>query len=535
MFFLGNASGHDFQFHLASWLDVAGQWRQGILYPRWAEWANWGYGEPRFVFYPPASWTLGAALGSIVGWQAAPGAYIWLTLTAGGMAMWRLAREWLSPREAIAAAIFFAVNPYNLLVVYYRSDFAELLAVSLFPLLILGALRVTRNGWRGVPFLGLVLAAIWLCNAPAAVIAAYSLALLLVVGATFTRNVRPLLAGTTAMAIGFGLAAFYILPAAFEQRWVQIAQVVSQNLRPEHNFIFAHGGDPEFILFNWKVSTLALGMMLITGICAVFVARRRREFPALWWMLLSVAAVSSFLMFAPSQVFWRFLPKLQFVQFPWRWLDALSVAFAFFAAAALGRSRKQWISWLAILAVLGATATAIASDAWWDSADAPTLADWIHSGLGYEGTDEYAPSGCDRYQLPGVTADSDDPPSQPIPQFSKVDPDSDELVPASGMRVHVERWTSERRVFATQTATPVELALRLVNYPAWETRIDGQQTAIGSRPETAQMVLAIPAGAHKIDLSFRCTLDRIAGIGISILSVLGLTAFISMARRARRT
>jgi hypothetical protein len=525
MFFLGNASGHDFQFHLASWLDVASQWRQGILYPRWAAWANWGYGEPRFVFYPPASWTLGAALGSIVGWRAAPGTYIWLTLIAGGMAMWRLAREWLSPREAIAAAVFFAVNPYNLLVVYYRSDFAELLAEALFPLLILGALRVTRNRWRGVPFLGFVLAAVWLCNAPAAVIATYSLALLLIVGSTFTRNVRPLIAGTAAIAMGFGLAAFYILPATAEQRWVQIAQVVSQNLRPEHNFVFAHGGDPEFILFNWKVSTLALGMMLITGIFAVFVARRRREFPALWWMLLAIAAVSSFLMFAPSQVLWRLLPKLRFVQFPWRWLDALSVAFAFLAAAALGRSRKQWISWFAILAVLGATATAIAHDTWWDSADAPTLADWIHSGFGYEGTDEYAPSGCDRYELPGVTPNSDDPPSQPIPQFSKVDPDSDEIVPAAGMRVHIDRWAPEQRAFSTKSAAPVDLALRLVNYPAWDAHIDGQQTTIGSRPETAQMVLAIPAGAHKIDLSLRRTPDRSAGDAISVLSALLLIAF----------
>jgi uncharacterized membrane protein YfhO len=69
------------------------------------------------------------------------------------------------------------------------------------------------------------------------------------------------------------------------------------------------------------------------------------------------------------------------------------------------------------------------------------------------------------------------------------------------------------------------LALRLVNYPAWEARIDGQQAAIGSRPETAQMVLAIPAGAHKIDLSFRRTPDRTAGGAISILSALLLIAF----------
>jgi hypothetical protein len=446
------------------------------------------------------------------------------------MAMWRLAREWLSPREAIAAAIFFAVNPYNLLVVYYRSDFAELLAEALFPLLLLGALRVTRNGWRGVPFLGLVFAAIWLCNAPAAVIATYSLALLLFVGSIFTRHSRPLLAGATAMAMGFGLAAFYILPAAWEQRWVQIEQVVSQNLRPEHNFIFAHGGDPEFILFNWKVSTLALGMMLITGIVAVLAARRWREFPELWWMLLTVGAVASFLMFPLSEIFWRFLPKLLFVQFPWRCLDALSLAFAFFAAAALGRSRKQWMSWLAILAVLGTTATAIAADAWWDSDDAPTLSGWIHSGFGYQGTDEYEPSGCDRYQLPGVTPDSEDPPPQPIPQFSKVDPDSDDVVPAVGVHVQIEHWTPEREILSIESATPVELAPRLVNYPAWEARIDGRQATIGSLPETAQMVLPVPAGAHTIELSFRRTPDRAAGGAISILSALLLIAFTRVRR-----
>ena len=177
-------------------MDVAGQWREGVIYPRWAEWSNWGFGEPRFVFYPPASWLIGAALGSVLPWRAVPGAYIWLALILAGMSMWKLSREWLPGPQAAAAAVLFAVNPYNLAIVYYRSDFAELLAASLLPLLLWAALGVIGRKSRPVPVAGDRFSPQSGCgNAPEGVIAAYSLALLLVVAAIRRRSMRPLSPG----------------------------------------------------------------------------------------------------------------------------------------------------------------------------------------------------------------------------------------------------------------------------------------------------------------------------------------------------
>ena len=155
-FFLGTPSGHDVEFHLYSWLEVLAQWKHGIVYPQWAALAQFGYGEPRFVFYPPASWTLGAALSAIFPWTLASCIYIWIVLVAAGVAMFVLARRWLNPprldperfdrRDAIFVAVLYTVNPYHLVIVYWRSAFAELLASCLVPLLLLFVLKAADEG-----------------------------------------------------------------------------------------------------------------------------------------------------------------------------------------------------------------------------------------------------------------------------------------------------------------------------------------------------------------------------------------------------
>lgn len=523
-FFLGQPSGHDLDFHLGSWMDAAQQWRQGVFFPRWAAGANWGYGDARFIFYPPLTWCLGAALGSLLPWSAVPGALVVLFLVLGGFSMHRLAHPWLGPAGAAAAAALYVANPYHLVIVYLRSDFAELLVSALFPLAVHYVLRcsgVAPEGageapdvWTNGAALALVYGAMWLANAPAAVIASYALALLLLFCAIARHSLRPFLHGGAAIALGLTLAAVYIVPAAIEQRWVNIAEVLSSGFRPEQNFLFTWTLDPDHNLFNLVVSTVAALEIALAGVGAVLSRGRAESGTVLWRIMLGLAIAAMALMFPVSGLLWRYAPKLQFVQFPWRWLLPLGVSLAFFLGQIFAASRDR-LAVAALFAVIfvGAGA-ALVPHGFWDQGDVPMILAGVTSEQGYDGTDEYVPRGGDRYDLA---------PTAPRVVLSPA-PD----LPAN--RVVVSSWAPNRKAFAVDTPLPARAALHLFNYPAWQVRVNGQPVEAESDPDTGQMIVPLPSGHSRVELSFVRSSDRTAGAILSALAALSVVG-IAVARR----
>src|SRR4029077_14447781 len=153
--------------------------------------------------------------------------------------------------------------------------------------------------------LGLLLAASWLTNAPAAVMIHYSLALLVVFLAWRKKSPELVLIAAGSFVLGACIAAFYLLPAIYEQRWIEIANAVSAGSRPADNFLFIHTTDADHDAFNRIVSWLAV-LELVVILAAASAGKLWRDGTHELWKALSLWALAcSVLMLPMSAFFWK--------------------------------------------------------------------------------------------------------------------------------------------------------------------------------------------------------------------------------------
>src|SRR5260370_25383692 len=106
---------------------------------------------------------------------------------------------------------------------------------------------------------------------------------------------------------------------------------------------------PRSTLFPYTTlfRSIAISLMVMTAIASIGAHRRlghaedQGDGKKLWGALLLLSAATAFLMIRPSAIFWEYLPKLRFVQFPWRWMAILALPYAYFLAAAMERQRRR--------------------------------------------------------------------------------------------------------------------------------------------------------------------------------------------------
>lgn len=553
--FLGNSCGHDFDFHLASWFDVQQSWREGILYPHWSPSANYGAGEARFIFYPPLSWMLGAALGLVLPWKWVSVAMTYCFLAGAGLATRALARQRLTDGPATLAGCAALFSGYALFTGYERSDFGELAGGFWIPLLLLFTLRDRlpgAPGWRraldgSAAPLAIVLAGAWLSNAPLGVMASYLLAAFTMIVAILRRSGAPLLRSTVAVVLGLGLASFYVVPAALEQPWVNIAQAIQDpGYTVENSWLFAHHADPSLELHDLellKVSAIATTMLAV-AISGIFICWGRHQFrgKSRWWVPLALIPFAVlFLQFPVSDPVWKVAPELRFLQFPWRWLVVVEAPMGiFFASAVWITRRRAWrfavVGVCSAVFLVGTGAAAFSFFQVCDGEDAVAgMLNVYRAGRGFEGTDEYAPNGADNSLvaagLPAACLASSA--TTPLGQIGpdgglEWSADQGSCLQTFKAAPEAQRREAEHVRINADTAQDGFLVLRLRRYPAWQIQVNGvlQQDL----PLRADGLIAIPVtqGLNRVSIDWSTTRDGWLGRWATVLALVllaGLGAF----------
>ena len=533
----GPTCGHDFDFHILSWFEAAREFAHGNPHPRWATLPAFGAGEPRFVFYPPVSWTLGGLLtlafthlphvAPAAGFNAVPILFTWIALAAAGLALYRLAHRYVPPNPALVAATLYVANPYLLFTAYERTAFAELLAASILPFLIAAILPVADAAERpSIPRIAIPVALLWLTNAPAAVMGSYTFALIVLLRVVALRRTphaaRSLIVRSVAgTLLGLCLAGFYLVPAIYEQRWVEIAMAVIPGMRPVDNTLFHQTSDPDHDAVLRTASYIAATLLATTaGLLSIAFNRSSRgsqkaPIPTLAALSLTVA----FLLTPVSLPLWRHLPELAFLQFPWRLLAILAIVAAVAAALALHRLRRL-NAVIGGAAVLLSAALAVSTGTHFfqacDTGESPREA---LAGLPFTytvlPTDEYTPQPADndalRHNNPPFRLSPD--PDSPAPETTKPG-----VAPT-----HLDLAVTE----------PTFLILNLRDYPAWQATLNGAPAPHGPARDDGLLTFNLPAGRDHLDLAYLHTPDETAGTLLSAFALLTLVAL--HLRRSRST
>jgi hypothetical protein len=515
--------------HYYRLVELAWHVRHWDLYPRWFSDINHGYGGPLFNFYAPLSYyaplilhLLGLALP-----QAFLGGFVLAVFAAVlGMYGWSEA-QFNSMTAGMLAASAYVLSPYLFYNLLIRGALPEVWGLALAPWLFwAGRQAVVQSGRRSSVLLALGYAALILTHSLSALL--FSPLLLLYVacltGLPTRTSIGRWLGLAAALALGAGLAAFFLLPFFVENGYITLSRAsldykaffisISDLLSLPVPFdpLLARNAYP----LSLPLPTLVLALL---GLAFVW----RQQPPSPWRICAGVFACGlgayASASLSASAPLWSLLPLGRLVQFPWRMIGPATLLAAWLAGAAAWRWRSKLLTGVAIGIVFFYTFTwtlAPQADRQYPASGMPAdviqyeISAPVAVGLTYQ--QEFLPIWMPQPPSPGELSDRYR--TDPIP--SRIGG-----VPA-GLTVLKETNFLTGFEIKYQATRADALSLDLTYFPGWAATLDGLPIEV--RPDALQglVTLDLPAGSHTLKVALRPTAAQATGTSVSLMAILVL-------------
>lgn len=324
---------------------------------RWVDDLGYGYGYPIFNFYAPLPYYLAGFFNLVLSNSLLATKIMFLLgILFSFFSMYLFASRLTNYYGGLAAGVIYLYFPYHAINIYIRGAVGEFFAYAFMPLVFWGIYNIyeklnAKKSFRKI-FLNSFLLAI-----PTALVvishnlSAFMMVIFLVPYIVFLfirikRRKEFIYSLVILFSTAFLLSAFYILPAIFESQFTNVTSQIGGGADYKDHFVcfnqlwysqWGFGGSAPGCTDGFSFSLGRINILLI-GIAFLFfmytfLKSRKVTHEFIIWVLLLVSVI---LMLPASKFFWDTVPYIEYLQYPWRFLNftglftSLAIAFLIF-------------------------------------------------------------------------------------------------------------------------------------------------------------------------------------------------------------
>ena len=518
----GIFAGHDTPDHVARIANFYQNLSEGTLIPRWAGNLNWGYGHPILMFlYPLPSYVASFFMMLGLSVVAATKIVFAIGFVGSGITIFLWVRKMLGDKAGFIAATFYLFAPYRFVDLYVRGAIGENFFFVFPPLIcyFLIKLRETKH-ITYIPLTAIAIAGMVLSHNALAIMFLPFVALYGAILIFQEKNrVRTAIYMVSSAILGFGLSAFFLIPAFLEGKYT-LRDIVTKNeifnrFETFSRLLYSswdYGGSGHMSvqvgIGHWLavlVSTIGVVVYLLNKKAAKKLSPMPVEHVYVLTSSLVFFLLSIFLMLPVSKPIYVAITILQKFQFPWRFLSLsvfTSSILAGFAVSVLFPKKHNIVIMIGLIALL-------ISIPFWQPKG------FIEKELSFY-TNVY----------PGTTDTGESAPVWSV-RFMEKEPDTHaEIVEGLGS-IQPGSRTSTKHIYTVESSSEkVRIRENTLYFPGWKVFVDNKEIPISGiffqDPNYRGLInfFIDSPGTHEVVVAFTETKLRFLSNLISAVSVI---------------
>lgn len=504
----------------------------GLFPVRWVADLGYGYGYPIYNFYAPLPYYVGGILSFFgIGSLLSTKLMLIFGVVLSGITMFYFSKKFFGVYGGLLSAAMYMYFPYHAVNIYVRGAVGEVYAYAFLPILFLGiySLSVSKLNKISEYKKEIFLIAFGIFLVAMSHNLTILMTLILLVPAvifliTFFKNKKNFLfISIFAVILGMALASFYIIPAFMEMNYTNVSSQIGGGAYFKDHFVcvsqlwesqWGFGGSVPGCLDGLsfklgKIHLLLAGISLLLVSMSIYKRHIKNEEKIVVISFL-ILAISIFLTTESSLGLWANIKYMEYIQYPWRFLNFAGLFVSFLSGYLLFKFNSNSfknITIVIVIFIILVTSVKLFTPQYFNSyKDSYYMNDEYIKFKVSKISDEYLPKGF----------------IKPI-SYNEV-PKEKFIQPLNGSIITIDNQPGYLKANYDVNYESL-IHINTAYFPAWRATVNGQDVHI--LQASNGMKINIPRGKGIIELKFVQTQIEVIGNLISVFAfVLMLTVII---------